>query len=67
MILFLAWLVLFPTGASVYAGTTEDAKVYSLNEIYRLALERSEQVGISGEDLFLAQLTRKKAFAVLVP
>ena len=67
LILFLAWMVLFPTGASVYAGTTEDAKVLTLNEIYRLALERSEQVGISGEDLFLAQLTRKKAFSALVP
>jgi outer membrane protein len=41
--------------------------VYTLDEIYRLALDRSEAVGISVEDLYLAHQTRKKAFSVLVP
>jgi outer membrane protein len=41
--------------------------VYTLDEIYRMALERSEAVGISVEDLYLAHQTRKKAFSVLVP
>jgi outer membrane protein len=51
------------------AGETVDGyrNVYTLAGLYRLALKRSEQVGISKEDLFLAEQTRKKAFSVLVP
>jgi len=47
--------------------TPAEMDVYSLEGIYRRALERSETVGISVEDLYLAHLTRKKAFSVLVP
>ena len=63
----MVWIVLM-ADVSVFAeGTSRVKNIYSLNEIYRLALARSEQVGISEEDLFLARLTRKKAFSVLFP
>ncbi len=56
------------TGMPVFAeSATPEKRAYSLDEVYRMALERSEQVGISEEDLSLARLTRKKAFSVLVP
>lgn len=68
LILFLVWVMLTVTGVSVFAENKATEKtVYSLDKIYRLALERSEVVGISEEDLYLANLTRKKAFSVLVP
>jgi len=44
-----------------------DVKAYSLSELYRLAGERSEKIKISKEDLYMARLTREKAFSVLAP
>jgi outer membrane protein len=44
-----------------------NVKTYSLSELYRLAGERSEKIKISEEDLYMAKLTREKAFSVLVP
>ena len=67
-ILFSVWAVL--TTAGVSAGTQDrpaEKNLYSLGDLYRLALSRSEEVGISEEELYLARQTRKKAFAVLVP
>ena len=68
LILFSVWVMLTVTGRAASAESTASEKtVYSLDKIYRLALERSEAVGISLEDLHLANLTRKKAFSVLMP
>lgn len=68
LLLFLAGAMLTAAGAAVFAESASDEKkIYTLDDMYRLALARSEQVGISEEDLFLARLTRKKAFSVLVP
>jgi len=65
---FLVWVTILSIGASVHAESTGPGEnVVSLDELYKLALDRSEQVGISEEDLFLARQTRKKAFSVLVP
>ncbi len=44
-----------------------DVQAYSLSDLYRLAGNRSEQIKISEEDLYMAKLTREKAFSVLVP
>ena len=60
-------MVLLSLCVSVHAEDAEEARVVALNDLYRLALNRSEQVGISKEDLFLARQTRKKAFSVLIP
>lgn len=63
-----SWGVLAACPMPAAAAEPPVAKdIYSLDEIYRLALDRSESVGISVEDLFLAHQTRKKAFSVLVP
>lgn len=43
------------------------AAEYTLADFYRLALERSEKVKISAEDLYIAERTKDKALAVLVP
>jgi len=53
--------------AAAAETVNENRNVYTLVGLYRLALKRSEQVGISKEDLFLAEQTRQKAFSVLVP
>lgn len=40
---------------------------YSLEDLYRIALERSERIKISEEDLFIAQNGKDKAVAALMP
>ena len=42
-------------------------KQYSLDDLYRIALMRSERIKISEENLYIAEGTREKAFSVLVP
>ncbi len=58
-------------GTDLFADDPEhnamDVKAYSLSELYRLAGERAEKIKISKENLYLAKLTREKAFSVLVP
>ena len=65
LITVLMMIILVTAAAAENAD--EDRKVYTLDGLYSLALKRSEQVGISEEDLFLAKQTRKKALSVLVP
>ncbi len=67
-VLFSVWTVLIYAGVSAeMQNKPAEKSVYSLDELYRLALSRSEEVGISEEELHLARQTRKKAFSVLVP
>ncbi len=40
---------------------------YSLDDLYRIALERSERIKISEEDLFIAETGKDKATSVLLP
>ena len=40
---------------------------YSLEDLYKIALERSERIKISEEDLFIAQKGKDKAAAALMP
>ena len=40
---------------------------YSLEDLYKIALERSERIKISEEDLFIAQKGKDKAVAALMP
>ncbi len=58
-LLLLVWMVLGACNAF--------AAEYTLADLFRLALERSERVKISAEDLYIAERTRDKALAVLVP
>lgn len=43
------------------------AEVYSLEDLYKIALERAERIKISEEDLSIAQRGRDKAFSVFLP
>lgn len=42
-------------------------KPYSLDDLYKIALERSEKIKISEEDLYIAERTKERALSVLVP
>jgi outer membrane protein len=55
----LTMVILLP----LYAGAIE----YTLDDLYRIALERAEKVKISAEDLYVAERTKDKALSVLVP
>jgi len=46
---------------------SQENAVYTLDKLYDMALERSEEVGISEEDLNISQQDRKKAFSFLIP
>ena len=43
------------------------AKEYSLEDLYRVALERAERIKLSEEDLYIAKTGKDKAVAVLLP
>lgn len=40
---------------------------YTLNDLYRIALERSEKVKISEEDVYIAERVKDKAMSALLP
>ncbi|MEW6675200.1 MAG: TolC family protein [Nitrospirota bacterium] len=40
---------------------------YSLDDLYRIALERAEEIKISEEDLYIAERGKDKALSVLLP
>jgi len=43
------------------------AKEYSLDELYKIAIERSERVKISVEDVYIAMRNKDKAFSSFLP
>jgi outer membrane protein len=43
------------------------AKEYSLDELYRIALERAERIKLSEEDLYVAKTGKDKALSLLLP
>ncbi|MBU4320118.1 MAG: TolC family protein [Nitrospinae bacterium] len=59
IVFFVLFILLL--GANCYAVE------YSLEDLYRIALERSERIKISEEDLFIAQKGKDKAVAALMP
>lgn len=40
---------------------------YSLDDLYRIALERAEKIKISEEDLYISEMGKNKALAALIP
>ncbi|MBU4321532.1 MAG: TolC family protein [Thermodesulfovibrionales bacterium] len=59
IVFFVLFILLL--GANCYAVE------YSLEDLYRIALERSERIKISEEDLFIAETGKDKAKSVLLP
>ena len=47
--------------------TSFPEKPYSLDDLYQIALKRSEKIKISEEDLYITERTKEKALSVLVP
>lgn len=50
----------------LFAGAAK-AEEYTLNDLYRIALERSERILISSEDLYITEKDKDRALAVLLP
>jgi outer membrane protein len=46
---------------------TAFAEEYSLDDLYRIALERSETIKIAGEDVYISEREKDRAIAVLFP
>jgi outer membrane protein len=46
---------------------TAFAEEYSLDDLYRIALERSETIKIAEEDIYISELEKDRAIAVLFP
>ena len=53
----------------VTAQSTQDDSIpiYSLDQLYTLALKEAERIQLAEEDLFLARLNNRKARSVLIP
>ncbi len=59
LFIFIFLPVFFPYSLS--------AEEYSLDDFYRLALERSETIKIAAEDVYLSEQDKNKAIAALLP
>lgn len=57
---FIVMFILTSTNLSI-------AMEYSLEDLYRIALERSERVKVSEEDLYIAERDKDKAVSALLP
>ena len=64
---FLLIIFLLIFSSTVIFVQYADAVEYSLNDLYKLALERSERIKISEEDLYIAETNKDKAVSVLLP
>lgn len=70
MISYLRLIVMMHIYVVVVVFASENvfaAEEYSLDDLYRLALERSEKIKISEEDLYISERGEDKAFSVLLP
>ena len=59
-------LLALACAAAIFA-TGAAAQEYTLGDLYRQALKNSEKIKYAEENLFISQMTRKKAWAVLIP
>jgi outer membrane protein len=62
-----AIIVLLFFFAVLFSQNAFAAETYSLEDLYKIALERAERIKISEEDLFIAQRGKDKAAAALLP
>ena len=70
-ITILTFIVLLSGSSNLWAQeselTSSIPNPYSLDDLYMIALKRSEKIKISNEDLYIAEQTKEKALSVLVP
>lgn len=62
-LIICSFIVIHVAMASVCFATDE----YSLRDLYRMGLERAEKIKISEEDLYIAERSKDKAMALLLP
>ncbi len=48
-------------------GVLSEGRTYSLSDLYGIALKTSEEIRISEKSLSIAEITKEKAFSVLIP
>ncbi len=53
--------------AAEAGGVLSEGRTYSLSDLYGIALKTSEEIRISEKSLSIAELTKDKAFSVLIP
>ncbi len=63
---FLAHVLTLLTAVLTF-NNPASAQEYSLDDLYRIALERAERIKMSEEDLYITGRVRDKALAVLLP
>jgi len=63
--IFLHLMIVLP--AAVIFNQQIMAKEYTLNEIYWQALQISEKIEIAKENVFIAQMSKKKALSLFIP
>ena len=66
-IVILTLLMILQSVFMIIESVAVAADAYSLDDLYRLALERSESIKLSEENLVISKLNRDKAFSALIP
>ena len=61
------WGLLTAALAAVIAASGAAAQEYTLGDLYRQALKNSEKIKYAEENLYISQMGRRKAWAVLIP
>lgn len=72
IIVIMMAIILFIQYASAQSVDNQQSKVssrpeYTLGDLYRIALERSERIKISEQDLFIAEREKDKAMSAFLP
>lgn len=65
ILLVFSFIIIILSATST--GIANASKEYTLDELYRIAIENSEKVRISEEELYISERGKDKAFSVLLP
>ncbi|MDQ7837754.1 MAG: TolC family protein [Thermodesulfobacteriota bacterium] len=65
-LVFLAYVLTLLVAVLTF-NSPAAAREYSLDDLYRIALERAERIKVSEEDLYITERGKDKALAVLLP
>lgn len=64
-LLIISFVIMIFSFAS--ASASDASKEYTLDELYKIALENSEKIRISEEELYISERVKDKAISVLLP
>ena len=63
----IVWMIALAIYFLFFRPAALPAGEYTLGDLYKIALERSEKIKTAQENLTIAQITKSKAFSVLIP